>query len=225
MRSSPFARFRFLFPPFGLGFLLLIAGCGTGSAPPTPSPPLGERSDPIADPSAVARVGPEEGSVEVDADSVLDFRSWRLIPMRVTASSFTPGVDRTGSELRMGAIAVMAGPQHPVGPNQSGIQLFFLSISDRRVYENRGGTLELRIGTAAPVLLEVFSYRDSPGQGYVLETLGVRIPPELALRLSRSTQVEGRLGPTDFVLDPEKLDRIRAYIGQLPPELLGAVAG
>jgi len=161
----------------------------------------------------------------MESDPDLDFRSWRLIPMQVTEGSFTPGIDPTGSELRMGAIALSAGPNHPIGPNQSGLQLFFMGISHEWVYEGEVDLLHLRLGEGEPVQLEVSTYRESPGQGYVLETMGVRIPVELFLRLSRATSVEGRLGPTEFHLGPDQLQRFRAFVDELPNELLGAVTG
>lgn len=214
--------------------LLLATGCGSRndaggtSRPPSPpeSPAPRSPSDlPPGEEDRLAGDAAQQGLVEMDSDPELDFRSWRLIPMQVTETSFTPGIDRIGTELRMGAIALSAGPNHPIGPNQSGLQLFFMGISHEWVYEGEVDYLHLRLGGGEPVQLEVSTYRESPGRGYVLETMGVRVPPGLFLRLARAPLVEGRLGPTEFRLDPDQLQRFRAFVDQLPAELLGAVTG
>ena len=214
--------------------LFLATGCGSrsdaGVAPIPPSPPESPTTRSPTDPppgegDRLAGDVARQGLVEMDSDPDLDFRSWRLIPMQVTGTSFTPGIDRTGTELRMGAIALSAGPNHPIGPNQSGLQLFFMGISHEWVYEGEADYLHLRLGEGEPVQLEVSTYRESPGQGYVLETMGVRISAGLFLRLARATLVEGRLGPTEFQLGPDQLQRFRAFVDQLPAELLGAVTG
>ncbi len=240
MTRSPSTHRLLSFPAlFVATGLFLASGCGTGSVEGTafspPSPPEGAATQSPADRSPGAPPPAEEealtgdaarqGLVEMESDPDLDFRSWRLIPMQVTETSFTPGVDPTGSELRMGAIALSAGPNHPIGPNQSGLQLFFMGISHEWVYEGEVDVLHLRIGGGEPVQLGLSTYRESPGQGYVLETMGVRIPAELLLRLSRATSVEGQLGPTEFRLGPDQLQRFRAFVDELPADLLGAVTG
>jgi hypothetical protein len=176
-------------------------------------------------PPELARDARLQGTVEAEIDPELDVRTWRLIPMNVTVTPFVPGVHRTGGELRMGAIALAAGPDHPIGPNQSGVQLFFMGISAERVYQDRVDVLHLALDGGEPIQLGVSTYRDSPGQGYVLETMGVPLPVEILLRLSRASSVEGRLGPTGFRLGPDELQRIRAFVDRLPSELLGTVIG
>ncbi len=206
--------------------VLALAACGArgaaeGVAPTEPSPgtPVAEADQRPAEDLL------RQGTVEEEYDGNLDVRSWRLLPLNVTGAPFTPGIEREGRELRMGAIAMRTGPEHPLTPNQSRIQLVFMGVSDGWLYEEDADTFHLTVGSGAPVELPVTSYRESPGQGYVIESMGVPIPTELFLRLARASSAEGRLGPTSFTLGTEELARFRAFVDQLPPEVLGAVTG
>jgi hypothetical protein len=193
---------------------LLTAGCGARGEAPAPAPP-----------PELAEDARRQGTVEVESDADLDVRTWRLIPMNVTGTPFVPGIDRSGRELRMGAMAMITGPDHPFSPSRSGLQLFFMGISDVRVFEGEVETLELRVNGEDLPLLRVNTYRDSPGQGYVLETMGVPLPATLLLRIARASSVEGRLGPTEFTLAADQLQRIRAFAEGLPSEILGTISG
>ena len=164
-----------------------------------------------------------QGTVISDGDPELDVRSWRLVPMNVSGAPFVPGVDPGGRELRLGAVALVMGPDHPFNPNRAGVQLLFMGISDDWLYEEGASSLELTLDEDEPLELPVVGYDESPGQGYVLETMTVPLPVELLLRLVDSRTVVGRLGPTEFQLDASALGRLGGFVDSLPAELLGPV--
>ncbi len=197
----------------GLLLLFWTTACSPRADADAPSPPPELEGDRA-----------RQGTVEVDADPEMDVRSWQLIPANVTGEPFVPGVSPEGRELRMGAVAMAMGPDHPFSPDQAGVQFLFMGISDDWLYEDDASVLELNIDGEGPMEFEVMGYNESPGQGYVIETMSVPVPVDVILRLADAESAEGRLGPTSFSLDEQVLGHFQEFVEVLPPELLGQVS-
>ncbi len=189
-------------------FLLFGTGCASTGEPAATVPPELEAD--------LQR----QGTVEERVDTVVDVRSWQLHPINVTGDPFIPGVSESGRELRIGAIATITGPEHPVNPGHSGIQILFMGVSDDWLYRDEDvDTVELLLDGEDRLELRIVTYDDSPGQGYVVEVMNAPVSIELLDALTEASFVEGRLGSVEFALADRELEGFREFRDALPPEI------
>lgn len=154
-----------------------------------------------------------QGTVEEKYDEFRDVRTWHLVGMNV-AGSYIPGM-RSGSELRLGAIATYNGPGHPERPNTSSLALYLASTSADWRYLRSSTKVDLLVDGERLHLGEA-ARSSKVHRGYVTENMILLVERDTLQKIAGAQTVAGQLASTRFELQPLHLEKIRAFLAAIP---------
>jgi hypothetical protein len=155
----------------------------------------------------------QQGGIEGKYDRFREVWTWKLHPMRVSATMFLgSGRDDEAPELRFGASVTSLGDE---SPTTLPITLLFDSYSRDWIFLHLNPSVTLILNGSERMVLGDAARDGRVAGGNVMEFLRLRVSDTVVRRLASSRTVEGQIGKTEFALLQGHIARFRAFLDTL----------